>query len=88
MEQRKVLGCQIALVDLQLMNDAPQFAVARFDARDGSRKICRWRGVGRGSFDVGEQRTARGVEWVPAAARLFSDRGGSDATALSSIEAT
>jgi hypothetical protein len=38
-QQRKVLGCEIALVDLQLMNDAPQFAVAGFESRDGHGEI-------------------------------------------------
>ena len=39
MEQREVLGCEVALVDLQLMNDAPQFAVVCFKRRDGRGEI-------------------------------------------------
>jgi hypothetical protein len=39
MKQRQVLGRQIALVDLQLLDDSPQFGVARFEPGDGRSEI-------------------------------------------------
>lgn len=43
MEQREVIGREVALIDLQLPDDGPQVRVARFESRDGRGKISRRR---------------------------------------------
>jgi len=53
-QQREVLRCQIALIDLQSPDDAAQLRVARFELGDGRGEIGRRRWTSCGLFDLGE----------------------------------